>query len=80
MNITHLGEAKLPSSIKRTVSDNLRVSEHIVHSMESSSNSGLSFELAGPRKKLFFDSKKTRAGIVTCGGLCPGLNDVIRSL
>lgn len=80
MNITHLGEAKFPSPIKRTVSDNLRVSEHIVHSMESSSNSGLSFELAGPREKLFFDSKKTRAGIVTCGGLCPGLNDVIRSL
>jgi len=55
MNITHLGEAKFPSPIKRTVSDNLRVSEHIVHSMEGSSNSGLSFELAGPREKLFFD-------------------------
>ena len=38
------------------------------------------FEIAGPRKKLFFDPGKTRAGIVTCGGLCPGLNDVIRSL
>jgi 6-phosphofructokinase 1 len=37
-----------------------------------------SFELAGPRPKLFFDPKKTRAAIVTCGGLCPGLNDVIR--
>jgi len=40
----------------------------------------LLFELAGPRAKLFFDPKQTRAGIVTCGGLCPGLNDVIRSL
>jgi len=39
-----------------------------------------SFELAGPRRKLFFDASKTRAGIVTCGGLCPGLNDVIRGL
>jgi 6-phosphofructokinase 1 len=38
------------------------------------------FELAGPRAKLFFDPGKTRAGIVTCGGLCPGLNNVIRSL
>ena len=38
------------------------------------------FELAGPRTKLFFDPAKTRAGIVTCGGLCPGLNNVIRSL
>ena len=36
--------------------------------------------MAGPRKKLFFDPAKTRAGIVTCGGLCPGLNNVIRSL
>ncbi|MGH3845988.1 MAG: ATP-dependent 6-phosphofructokinase, partial [Pseudonocardiaceae bacterium] len=39
-----------------------------------------SFEPAGPRRQIFFDPSKTRAGIVTCGGLCPGLNDVIRSL
>ena len=38
------------------------------------------FEPAGPRKKIFFDASKTRVGIVTCGGLCPGLNDVIRGL
>ena len=38
------------------------------------------FEPAGPRRKIFFDPSKTRAGIVTCGGLCPGLNDVIRGL
>jgi 6-phosphofructokinase 1 len=38
------------------------------------------FEPAGPRKKIYFDPSKTRAGIVTCGGLCPGLNDVIRGL
>jgi 6-phosphofructokinase 1 len=38
------------------------------------------FEPAGPRRKIFFDPAKTRAGIVTCGGLCPGLNDVIRGL
>ncbi|MGB8963853.1 MAG: ATP-dependent 6-phosphofructokinase [Pseudonocardiaceae bacterium] len=39
-----------------------------------------SFEPAGPRRKIFFEPSKTRAGIVTCGGLCPGLNDVIRGL
>jgi 6-phosphofructokinase 1 len=39
-----------------------------------------SFEPAGPRRKIFFDPSKTRAGIVTCGDLCPGLNDVIRGL
>ncbi len=37
-------------------------------------------ELAGPREKIFFDPTKTHAAIVTCGGLCPGLNDVIRSI
>ena len=39
-----------------------------------------SFELAGPREKLFFDPAELTCGIVTCGGLCPGLNDVIRSI
>jgi 6-phosphofructokinase 1 len=38
------------------------------------------FELAGPRNRVFFDPTKVRAGIVTCGGLCPGLNNVIRGL
>ena len=38
------------------------------------------FELAGPRERIFFDPSKTTAGIVTCGGLCPGINEVIRSL
>jgi hypothetical protein len=37
-------------------------------------------EPGGPRKKIYFDPSKTRVGIVTCGGLCPGLNDVIRGL
>jgi 6-phosphofructokinase 1 len=39
-----------------------------------------SFELAGPREKIYFDPDALRCGIVTCGGLCPGLNDVIRSI
>ena len=38
-----------------------------------------SFEKAGPRQKIFFEPSRTRAAIVTCGGLCPGLNNVIRS-
>jgi 6-phosphofructokinase 1 len=37
-------------------------------------------ELAGPRRNIFFDPKEVTVGIVTCGGLCPGLNDVIRAL
>jgi 6-phosphofructokinase 1 len=38
------------------------------------------FEAAGPRQKIYFDPSKLRCGIVTCGGLCPGLNDVIRAI
>jgi 6-phosphofructokinase 1 len=37
-------------------------------------------EMAGPTRRIFFDPPKTRAAMVTCGGLCPGLNDVIRGL
>jgi 6-phosphofructokinase 1 len=39
-----------------------------------------SFEVAGPRDRIFFDPSVLRAGIVTCGGLCPGINNVIRGL
>lgn len=38
------------------------------------------FEIAGPRELLFFEPSQVRAAIVTCGGLCPGLNSVIRAL
>lgn len=38
------------------------------------------FELAGAREKIHFNPAKTTIGIVTCGGLCPGLNDVIRAI
>jgi 6-phosphofructokinase 1 len=37
-------------------------------------------EVAGPRRKVFFDVAATTCAIVTCGGLCPGLNDVIRAI
>jgi 6-phosphofructokinase 1 len=42
--------------------------------------SDLIFERAGAREHIFFDPAKTRAAIVTCGGLSPGLNNVIRTL
>ncbi len=40
----------------------------------------VSFEKAGPKESIFFEPAKTKVGIVTCGGLCPGVNNVIRSL
>ena len=39
-----------------------------------------SFEMAGPRKKIYFDPSKLKCALVTCGGLCPGLNDIIRAI
>jgi 6-phosphofructokinase 1 len=77
MNTPTLGETRFPSRAGRhSINDDVRIPEHI----QAGADPGLQFELAGPRARLFFDGKNTRAGIVTCGGLCPGLNNVIRSL
>jgi 6-phosphofructokinase 1 len=38
------------------------------------------FELAGPREKIFWDPDNTKVAIVTCGGLAPGLNNVVQNL
>ncbi len=77
--ITTLGEPRFPSPLNRFVNDDWSVPVQIIRGMSATPQVG-EFELAGPRPKLFFDPKQTRAGIVTCGGLCPGLNNVIRSL
>lgn len=76
MKTSTLGPPQFASRASHTVSDDVRIPERI----EMGAGPGLQFELAGPRAKLFFDPKETRAAIVTCGGLCPGLNNVIRSL
>jgi 6-phosphofructokinase 1 len=80
MKITSLGEARFPSPVPHTVSDQARVPAVILRDPAVSRRDEVLFELAGPRAKLFFDPAKTRAGIVTCGGLCPGMNNVIRAL
>ncbi|TPG36498.1 ATP-dependent 6-phosphofructokinase [Mycolicibacterium hodleri] len=54
-----------------------------VHELREQFDAGIDpagFEYAGPRERIFFDPESVRCGIVTCGGLCPGLNDVIRSI
>src|SRR5260370_36433952 len=40
----------------------------------------LTFEVAGPRERIYFDPPQTTAAVVSCGGLCPGQNDVIRGI
>ncbi len=78
--ITRLGECSHVSPIRNCVSDDVQVPNEIQWLNGQPPVDPLLFELAGPRERLYFDPAKTRAGIVTCGGLCPGLNNVIRSL
>lgn len=87
--IPHLGEAKVDSPLAYTerghfVSDTdrvlVRVSVSAFESCVSNRTTPLSFELAGPRRKIYFDPTKLRCAIVTCGGLCPGINDVTRAI
>ncbi|MBI5585626.1 MAG: ATP-dependent 6-phosphofructokinase [Deltaproteobacteria bacterium] len=69
---------------KNFISDNDRVlvdaSEKYFMECFEKGEAPLSFEKAGPRDKIFFHPKKVKCAIVTAGGLCPGLNDVIRSI
>ncbi len=81
MNIASLGETRFPSPQSRFVNERSRVPARIIRDpITAGGPEECSFELAGPRPSLFFDPSNTRAGIVTCGGLCPGLNSVIRSV
>jgi 6-phosphofructokinase 1 len=85
-SIQSLGANTIPSNV--TVSsftpDDKRIlfNNDLQHYCKSRSSDvmPLCLEVAGPREKLFFDPPKTKAAIITCGGLCPGINDVIRSL
>jgi 6-phosphofructokinase 1 len=74
-----VGEPRFASPLRRSVPEGRFVPEQIVRTSTADPDGEL-FELAGPRARLYFNPVDTRAGIVTCGGLCPGLNDVIRSL
>lgn len=80
VDITHLGEAAQPSPVSFAGADDLLVPAEVQWPGGRAPDDLLLFEKAGPRKSLFFDPKQTRAAIVTCGGLCPGLNNVIRSV
>lgn len=62
------------------VPDEARVRFQTVLSPDLDPGEDILLEKAGPREYIHFDPAQTRAAIVTCGGLCPGLNNVIRSL
>jgi len=80
MVIDSLGEARVPSPLQRTVNEKIRIPYHISHPLGEKAAEEITFEVAGPREKIFFHKNEVKAGIVTCGGLCPGLNNVIRSI
>ena len=84
--IDRLGPAMRPTPMRVTclTSDDDRILYHtdaaIVRRLLAEGRELPAFERAGPRERLFFDPAGLRAGIVTCGGLCPGINDVIRAI
>lgn len=80
IEVTTLGKPAFPSPLKYFVAEDCFVPGEVVWRGGVPSADPMLFEPAGPRRKLFFDPATVRAGIVTCGGLCPGLNNVIRSL
>ncbi|OEU53141.1 MAG: diphosphate--fructose-6-phosphate 1-phosphotransferase [Desulfobacterales bacterium C00003060] len=92
-SIMTLGPAKIPSPLRTRskdagtgcfVSEKNRVlvnilADHVTKTIERGKRP-VSFEQGGPRSKLFFDPTKLRCAVVSCGGLCPGVNDVIRAI
>jgi 6-phosphofructokinase 1 len=93
-DIAVLGEAKIDSPLKgqsvskgndsRFISDDARITVDVqieyLEDFIAQKKGLLSFEQTGPREKIYFDPSKLKCAIATCGGLCPGLNDIIRSV
>ncbi len=84
--ISTLGDRKFDSPLgpRRFTPDNHRVLFDIVFEQNESGDPTcppiVGFEKSGPREKIYFDPAKSKAAIITCGGLCPGLNNVVRQL
>jgi 6-phosphofructokinase 1 len=84
--ISNLGECRIPSPVTgaRFVADGEHLLYHTdLQAIKSYLDAGIDppcLELAGPREKVFFDPPSLKCAIVTCGGLCPGLNDVVRAI
>ena len=90
--VSTLGPATIPSPIQLSridgdwVANYVRDDEWVVYDLEVIGEAGAEsvggrglMEKSGPREQLFFDPSKVHAAILTCGGLCPGLNNVVRA-
>ena len=91
VSVRDLGKCLLPSPVAAHLGENalqfVGAADKVLvddrtSRLEGESNIGAlpAFELAGPRNRIFFDPRTVSCGIVTCGGLCPGLNNVIRGI
>jgi 6-phosphofructokinase 1 len=86
VDIDKLGKATIPNPMRDVdfADDNSRILYNFFpNELKEAIKAGeepVSFEFAGPREKIYFDPQTVKCGIVTCGGLCPGLNDVIRAI
>ena len=84
--IDRLGACLVPSPMAggRFVADDERVLYHSeldqLTAVLKQGGQPPAMEAAGPRERIFFDPGRLACGVVTCGGLCPGLNDVIRAI
>jgi len=88
--VQRLGKSLIPSKLNfggacgevcsEYVGEDDRVSFDVKFNRKGALRTDLSLERAGPRSHMYFDPAQTRVGIVTCGGLSPGLNNVIRSI
>lgn len=85
-SVESLGECKIKNPLRQVdwVEDNDRIlfnlSAGLVEECVKKGQAPISFLKAGPKRKIYFDISKLKCAIVTCGGLCPGLNNVIRSI
>ncbi|NND97485.1 MAG: ATP-dependent 6-phosphofructokinase [Pirellulaceae bacterium] len=94
LRIDQLGECQFDSPLKNLLDyrqhsiNYVEESDRILVDNTVSANSGgpetvpirTGLEPAGARRRIYFDPSRSSAGIVTCGGLCPGLNNVVRAL
>jgi 6-phosphofructokinase 1 len=78
--VPRLGEPRFPSPRPYSGDPRGWIPESIEWLNDQPPHDPRLFERAGPANPLFFQPATTRAAIVTCGGLCPGLNNVLRSI
>jgi 6-phosphofructokinase 1 len=86
LEVSRLGECRISSPMSgiHFVDDDEHVLYHSnlreIEAIQAAGKRPPCFEMAGPKEKIYFDPLQLRCGIVTCGGICPGVNDVIRAI